>query len=78
VTNTGAAALTGPVYVFFNNLPAGVALPDLQTYSGVPYATINLPSGLTPGATSAAVTISFTDPSNTPIGYTATRFDGSF
>lgn len=78
VTNTGAAALTGPVYVLFNNLSSGVALPDLPEYNGAPYATINLPSGLAPGVTSSAVAISFTDPSNAPIGYTTTRFDGTF
>lgn len=78
VTNTGAAALAGPIYVFFRNLPAGVTLPDLPQSDGVPYATINLPAGLAPGATSATVTISFADPSNVRIGYTSARFDGQF
>jgi hypothetical protein len=78
VTNTGAAALTGPVYVFFKNLPAGVTLPDLPQYNGVPYATINLPSGLAAGATSGTVTISFLDPSAARIGYTTQTFDRSF
>ena len=78
VTNTGSAALTGPVYVFFQNLPAGVTLPDLPTYNGAPYATINLGAGLAPGATSTTITISFADPSNARIGYTTTRFDGTF
>jgi hypothetical protein len=78
VTNTGTDALTGPVYVFFSNLSAGVTLPDLPTYNGVPYATVNLPSGLAPGATSSNVTISFADPTNARISYTTTRFDGTF
>ena len=78
VTNTGAATLTGPAYVFFANLTPGVALPDLPTFNGAPYATINLGAGLAPGATSATLTISFTDPANARIGYTTTRFDGSF
>lgn len=78
VTNTGAAALSGPVYVFFKNLPAGVTLPDLPQSNGVPYATINLPSGLAAGATSGTVTISFANPSNARIGYTTQMFDGSF
>jgi predicted extracellular nuclease len=78
VTNTGAAPLTGPVYVFFSNLPAGVTLPDLPVYNGVPYATINLGSGLAPGATSTTVQISFADPTNARISYTTTRFDGTF
>jgi predicted extracellular nuclease len=78
VTNTGVAALTGPVYVFFANLPAGVTLPDLPTSNGVPYATINIPGGLASGATSGSIGISFADPSNARIAYTTTRFDGSF
>ncbi|MEO8592957.1 MAG: hypothetical protein ABI759_06535 [Candidatus Solibacter sp.] len=78
ITNTGAAPLTGPVYVLFGNLPAGVTLPDLPTFNGQPYTTINLGAGLAPGATSASVTISFANPSNARIGYTTTRFDGSF
>jgi predicted extracellular nuclease len=78
VTNTGGTAITGPVYVFFQNLPAGVTLPDLPTYNGVPYATVPVGAGLAAGATSAAVTISFADPSNARISYTTTRFDGSF
>ena len=78
VTSTGNAPISGPVYVFFSDLPAGVALPDLPTYNGQPYATIDLGAGLAPGATSATVTVSFADPSNARIGYTTTRFDGSF
>jgi predicted extracellular nuclease len=78
VTNTGTVPMSGPVYVFFSNLTAGVTLPDLPTYNGQPYATIDLGAGLAPGATSAKVTISFADPTNARIGYTTTRFDGSF
>ena len=78
VTNTGAAALTGPVYVFFGSLPAGVTLPDLPQSEGVPYATVNLPSGLAPGATSGTVAISFADPSNARIAYTTKRYDTNF
>jgi hypothetical protein len=78
VTNNGATALTGPLYVFFTNLPAGVALPDLPQQDGVPYATIALPAGLAAGATSGNVTVSFTDPSNVKITYTAKCFDTSF
>jgi hypothetical protein len=44
----------------------------------VPYATINIPGGLASGATSGSISISFADPSNARIGYTTTRFDGSF
>jgi uncharacterized protein len=78
VTNTGSLDLTGPVYVFIKNLPAGVTLPDLPQYNGVPYVTISLPSGLAAGATSGTVTISFVNPSNVRIGYTTQTFDRSF
>jgi predicted extracellular nuclease len=78
VTNTGTAALTGPVYVFFNGLPAGVTLPDLPTSNGVPYATVNLPSGLAPGATSGTAAISFANPSNVRVSYTTKSFDTNF
>jgi len=78
VTNTGNATLTGPIYVFFKNLPAGVTLPDLPQSNGVPYATVTVPGGLAPGATSSTVAVSFADPTNVRIGYTTQRFDGSF
>jgi predicted extracellular nuclease len=78
VTNTGSAALTGPVYVFFGSLTTGVTLPDLPVANGQPYATITLGSPLAPGATSGTVSISFLDPTNARIGYTTTRFDGSY
>lgn len=78
ITNTGAAPLAGPIYVFFQNLPAGVTLPDLPVANGIPYATVNVGAGLAAGATSGNTAISFANPSNTRIGYTTQRFDGSF
>ena len=72
VTNSGAAALAGPVYVFFATLPAGVTLPTLPTSGGVPY--IMIPSSLAAGATSSPVTITFTDPTNVRIAYTTKRY----
>lgn len=78
VTNTGTAALNGPIFVFFDSLPGGVTLPDLPQYGGVPYTTVNVPLGLAPGATSGTVNIRFADPSNVRIGYTTRCFDGSF
>ncbi len=77
VTNTGSTALTGPVYVFFT-LPTGVTLPDFPTSGGRPYATVNLPGGLAPGATSAAVAVSFADPTNARISYTTKCYDVNF
>ena len=78
VTNTGSTALTGPVYVFFSNLPAGVTLPDLPQSGGIPYATINLSSGLAPGATSVPTTISFANPTNARVSYTTKIYDVNF
>ena len=78
VTNTGATPLSGPVYVFFSNLPTGVTLPDLPQFNGVPYATINLPSGLAPGVTSGTAAVSFANPSHARIRYTTTRFDKNY
>jgi predicted extracellular nuclease len=78
VTNTGTTALNGPIYLFFKNLPAGVTLPDLPQYNGVPYATFNVSGGLAPGATTGTIIVSFSDPSNVRITYTPQTFDGSF
>ena len=78
VTNTGTALLAGPIYVFFQNLPAGVTLPELPVSNGIPYATVNVGAGLAAGATSGNTAISFANPSNARIGYSTQRFDGSF
>jgi hypothetical protein len=78
VRNTGATSLTGPIYVFFYNLPSGVTLPDLPTSKGIPYLAINVPGGLAPGETSPTAVASFADPSDMPITYTTKRFDGTF
>jgi 2-phospho-L-lactate guanylyltransferase (CobY/MobA/RfbA family) len=55
-----------------------VTLPDLPTSNGVPYATVNLPSGLAPGATSGTAAISFANPSNVRVSYTTKSFDTNF
>jgi predicted extracellular nuclease len=78
VKNAGTATLDGPIYVFFKNLPAGVTLPDLPLYNGVPYVTIDVHNGLKPHASSPAAVVYFSNPANVPITYTAVVFDGSF
>lgn len=76
LTNIGAAALTGPLYVFFKNLPAGVTMPGLPTSNGIPYLTI--PGGLASGDTSVPAAVSFANPANIRISYTNAIFDGTF
>jgi predicted extracellular nuclease len=78
VTNTGTAPLTGPVYVFFHDLPSGVKLTDMDAANGVPYAQIDLATPLAPGETSGKVAVRFTNASNVRIGYTTRRFDGTY
>jgi hypothetical protein len=78
VTNTGTTTLSGPIYVFIKIQSPAATLPDLPQYNGVPYATINLPAGLAPGATSANLTLSFANPTNVRTGYTTQVFDRSF
>jgi hypothetical protein len=78
VTNTGTTRLTGPVYVFFHDLPAGVTLPGLPSYNGIPYATVNLPCGLAPGDTSNRASITFANPAHARISYTTRRYDGTY
>ena len=72
VTNTTGSTITGPLYVFFT-LPAGVTLPSLPTYNGLPYAEFSITGGLAGGATTASTSISFIDPSNARIAYTTTQ-----
>ena len=70
--NTGGVGLSGPAYVFFTTLPAGVTLPTLPTSGGLPYLVI--PSSLQVGATSIPVAITVTDSTNARIAYTTKRY----
>lgn len=77
ITNTGSAALTGPLHLVLQGLPGGVSLDGKSgEQGGAPYLT--LPSAsLAPGA-SVTVTTTFTNPSKAGIGYTAKLVSGTF
>ncbi|WP_426174037.1 ExeM/NucH family extracellular endonuclease [Massilia sp. TWR1-2-2] len=77
LTNTTAAAVTGPFNVEFAGLPAGVTLLNATGMrNGVPYITVNTASV----AAGAKLTVStvFSNPSKGAIPYTATISSGSF
>jgi predicted extracellular nuclease len=77
ITNTGAAALAGPLHLVLQGLTAGVTL-DGKTgdVAGAPYLT--LPGASLAAGASVTVTTTFTNPSKTTIGYTAKLFTGTF
>ena len=74
VTNKGTAAITGPISVALDGLTAGVTLTKktgTTVYSGPGSAYVNVSSSeLQPGATTAAFTLVFSDPSLKTINYT--------
>jgi hypothetical protein len=53
-------------------------MPSLPTFNGLPYATIDVASGLAPGATSGEILGIIIDPSNASIGYNTMLFAGAF
>ena len=77
ITNTGAAALTGPLHLVLQGLPAGVTLDGKSgEQGGAPYLT--LPNASLAAGASVTVTTTFTNPSKVSIGYTARLFSGTF
>ena len=75
-TNTGAAALAGPLRFVLQGLTDGVTLDGAAgTFNGAPYVT--LPESLAPGA-SITVTTTFSNPSKKAIGYTPKLYSGTF
>ncbi|MFC5512265.1 ExeM/NucH family extracellular endonuclease [Massilia jejuensis] len=77
ITNTGGAALAGPLHLVLQGLTAGVTLDGKSgDKDGSPYLT--LPNAaLAPGA-SASITATFTKPSKTGIAYTPALLGGTF
>ena len=74
-TNTGNAALAGPLHFVLQGLSAGVSLDGASgNYGGAPYLT--LPAGLAPGASVTLTTI-FSNPSKSAIGYTPKLLSGT-
>ncbi|XYJ09342.1 ExeM/NucH family extracellular endonuclease [Telluria sp. B2] len=77
ITNTGAAALKGPLHLVLQGLPAGVTLDGKSgEQGGAPYLT--LPNASLAAGASVTVTTTFTNPSKVSIGYTAKLFSGTF
>lgn len=82
LTNDGATAIIGPVYLILEGLPAGVSLArewrPTECYSpiGSPYL-VALPNGSTLApSTSAIVHLGFSDPTGAAISYTALTVNG--
>jgi len=77
VTNSGTAALNGPIYVFLNGLPAGVTVFNAAGSSnGVPYLS-GAAGGLAVGAF-VDLPVQFKLTSPVMVTYTTTVFAGSF
>ncbi|MYN20913.1 ExeM/NucH family extracellular endonuclease, partial [Rugamonas sp. FT107W] len=77
VTNTGAAALSGPFQVEFDGLPAGVTLSNASgSHAGAPYITVNAAT-LAPGAT-VSFALSFSKTGTANISYTTKVYSGNF
>jgi hypothetical protein len=77
ITNTSAAALTGPLHFRLDGLTAGVSLDNRSgEQGGAPYITLPGAS-LAPGA-SVTVTTVFTNPSKLVINYTSKIISGTF
>ena len=77
ITNSGAAALTGPFQYELTNLVAGVTLDNASgSHAGSPYVTVNAAS-LAPGA-SITIPLTFTNPSKGAMTYKATIYTGTF
>jgi hypothetical protein len=76
ITNTSASAITGPVDVVLNGLPASVTMSNSTgTYGVSPYITVSA-NDLAPGA-SASVYIEFTNPNGVSIAFTPVTYSGA-
>ena len=76
VTNTGATALAGPLWLTLNGLTAGVTLDGAAgTNGGAPYVAVAGP--LNPGAT-VNVPLTFTNPARAVIAYAPALYQPHF
>jgi hypothetical protein len=74
--NVSSSTLAGPFQVLLNGLPSGVTMANsTNSYGGNPYVNVSAAS-LSPGQ-SVAVTVQFTDPSNTAITFKPTVYSGT-
>jgi len=77
LTNQGSVALSGPLQLQLDGLPAGVSLFNATgTHDGSPYITATT-GNLAVGA-SVSVPVSFSNPNKIAIGYGSKIFSGSF
>jgi len=76
-TNTGGAALNGPLQFVLQGLPAGVTLDNKSgDVNGAPYVT--LPSGALAAGATVTVSTTFTNPSKANVTFTPTLYSGTF
>ena len=76
VTNTGATAQTGPMYVQLNGLPSGVTVNNAAgTNNGAPYI-VSGATTLAPGGF-VDIPVQFRNPSVVAISYTSLVFAGA-
>jgi len=77
LTNQGGVALSGPLQLQLDGLPAGVSLFNATgTHAGSPYITATT-GNLAAGA-SVSVPVSFSNPNKIAISYSSKIFSGSF
>ena len=77
VTNTGVAAISGPIQVELGGLPAGVTLVNASgSHAGAPYVTTAVAS-LAAGQT-LSVPVRFSNPSRVSLNYSVTIYSGNF
>jgi pectate lyase len=77
LTNKGSAALSGPLQLVLDQLPAGVTLDNASgVRAGAPYITL-AESAIAPGA-SVTVPLVYSNPGKVAISYTNTVFVGIF
>jgi uncharacterized protein len=82
LTNTSSAAITGPLYLLLNDLPAGVFPANAKGFSRciaplTPYVIANPSNGSPVAGASTSVEIHFADPGNAMIRYTPNVLAGT-
>ena len=77
VTNTSAAAISGPIEVSIGNLSSDATMVNMSgTHAGLPYDTLS--TGALGAGASASVLLQFSNPSNGSITFTTATFSGEF
>lgn len=77
VKNMGTSTLSGPLHVFFHNLPAGVTVSNASGFAaGVPYLTV--PATLAAGQSSTPVAVRFTTTPATRVTYGPKTYSVTF